>query len=423
MHEREGAIFASSMKILVVHNRYRLPGGEDEVAAAETSLLRRKGHEAKTYLEDNSRIHGISTLKAGLESIWSPSSYRKLRALLSDFGPDVVHCHNTFPLISPSIYFACEKAGIPVVQSLHNPRLMCPAACLSRKGRICELCVGKAFAWPGVVRGCYRRSRVQTAAVASMVSLHRALKTWQTRIDAYIVFTEFYRRKFIEAGLPADRLFVKPHFLHSEASASGVGNRDYALFVGRLDEEKGIKVLLEAGKSLLHIPPKIRGEGPLRSYVDRWIASHPASDVQIVDRLSKKHLRGLMRNARFLVWPSQGYYETFGLVALEAFSLGVPVLTSRLGVNGEIVADGRTGLHFSPGDPGDIARTVRRAWSSERDLLYMGRQARVEFETRYGADENYATLIDIYRAALSRRHDTPPTDPPATHPTQVASAG
>ncbi len=131
------------MKILVVHNRYRLPGGEDEVAAAETALLRRKGHDVETYLEDNRRIGGLSVIQAGLESVWSRSSYRKVRDRLREFRPDIVHCHNTFPLISPSIYFACEKERIPVVQSLHNPRLMCPAACLSRNSQICERCVGK----------------------------------------------------------------------------------------------------------------------------------------------------------------------------------------------------------------------------------------------------------------------------------------
>ena len=255
------------MKILVVHNRYRLPGGEDEVAAAEATLLRRNGHDAETYLEDNRRIRGLSILQAGLESIWSQSSYRKVRDRLREFRPDIVHCHNTFPLISPSIYFACEKERIPVVQSLHNPRLMCPAACLSRNNQICERCVGKNFAWPGVMRGCYRDSRLQTAAVASMLSIHSALKTWRTKIDAYIVFTDFYRRKFIEAGLPADRLYVKPHFLHPEPPPLSARNRPYALFAGRLQEEKGIKVLLQAWRQLTHIPLKICGEGPLSSDV------------------------------------------------------------------------------------------------------------------------------------------------------------
>ena len=411
------------MKILVAHNRYRLPGGEDEVAAAETALLRRKGHEVETYLEDNRRIRGLSVLQAGLESIWSLSSYRKVRDRLREFRPEVVHCHNTFPLISPSIYFACEKEGIPVVQSLHNPRLMCPAACLSRNSQVCERCVGKNFAWPGVLHGCYHDSRLQTAAVASMLSVHRTLKTWRTKVDAYIVFTDFYRRKFIEAGLPADRLVVKPHFLYPEPPPFQAGTREYALFVGRLNEEKGLKVLLEAWRHLQHIPLKIRGEGPLSSYVREWIDANPARNVELVDRLSKNDLRGLMRNARFLVWPSQGYYETFGLVALEAFSMGVPVLTGRLGVNGEIVDDGRTGLHFSPGDPGDIAHTVQRAWSSESELRRMGRQARIEFEMKYRPDENYAALMRIYRAAISRKSTDPVAGTSASHRVRAASVG
>ncbi len=411
------------MKILVVHNRYRLPGGEDEVAAAETALLRRKGHGVETYLEDNRRIRGLSVIQAGIESVWSWSSYRKVRNRLRDFRPDIVHCHNTFPLISPSVYFACEKEGIPVVQSLHNPRLMCPAACLSRNSQICELCVGKNFAWPGVIRGCYRDSRLQTAAAASMLSIHRTLKTWQTKIDAYVVFTDFYRRKFVEAGLLADRLHIKPHFLHPEPPSLHLGTREYALFVGRLNEEKGLKVLLEAWRQLRHIPLKIRGEGPLLRHLHEWIAANPAHNVELVDRLSKKDLQRLMRNARFLVWPSQGYYETFGLVALEAFSMGVPVLTSRLGVNGEIVDNERTGLHFSPSDPSDVARTVERAWSSEAELHQMGRQARIEFETKYRADENYARLMDIYRAALARKGAAVPAMAAPDRAARDASAG
>ncbi len=411
------------MKILVVHNRYRLPGGEDEVAAAETALLRRKGHDVKTYLEDNRRIRGLVALQAGLESVWSWSSYRKVRDRLREFRPDIVHCHNTFPLISPSIYFACEKERVPVVQSLHNPRLMCPAACLSRNNQICERCVGKNFAWPGVVRGCYRDSRLQTAAVASMLSIHRALKTWQTKVDAYIVFTDFYRRKFIEAGLPADRLLVKPHFLHPEPPPLQVSTREYALFVGRLNEEKGLKVLLESWRKLEHIPLKIRGEGPLLPHLREWITANPACNVEMVDRLSKNELRGLMRNARFLVWPSQGYYETFGLVALEAFSMGVPVLTSRFGVNSEIVDNGRTGLHFSPGDPDDMARTVERAWSSEAELHQKGRQARIEFETKYRADPNYVRLMDIYRVALARKRTAVSAAAETNRAARASSAG
>lgn len=411
------------MKILAVHNRYRLPGGEDEVAANEMALLRRQGHETATYLDDNRRIHGLSTLQVGIESVWSWSSYKKVRNRLRELRPDIVHCHNTFPLISPSVYYACEKEGIPVVQSLHNPRLMCPAACLSRNGEICELCVGKNFAWPGVLHGCYRDSRLQTAAVASMLSIHRRLKTWQTKVDAYIVFTDFYRRKFVDAGLPADRLHVKPHFLHPEPPPLQMSTRGYALFVGRLNEEKGLKVLLEAWRIIPHIPLRIRGEGPLLPHLLEWIAANPACNVELVDRLSKRDLQGLMRNARFLVWPSQGYYETFGLVALEAFSMGVPVLTSRLGVNAEIVNDGRTGLHFSPGDPGDIAGVVQRAWSSESDLRKMGRQARVEFETKYRADENYARLIDIYNAALAQKRTTVPPDAERDRAARAASVG
>jgi glycosyltransferase involved in cell wall biosynthesis len=393
------------MKILLIHSAYRLRGGEDSVLAAEGQLLRAAGHTVIEYLRDNSEISGYSTLKRAIlapRSVWAWDSYRQIKALLARERPDLAHFHNTFPLISPSAYYACREAGVPVIQSLHNPRLLCPAATLQRDHRACQDCMGKTFAWPAVLHGCYRGSRTQTGIVAAMLAIHWQFKTWERAVDRYVVFSEFYRRKFIEAGLPAEKIVVKPHFVEDR----GVRHTDgrYALFVGRLATEKGVDTLLEAWKGLRHIPLMIRGDGQLLPRVQAF-ARETGGTVQILPRLDRDELAELMQGARFLVWPSEGYYETFGLVAAEAFSCGVPVLASRTGVMKEIVAEGRTGLHFTPADPADLAAKAEWAWDHPKEMEVLGRHARKEYETKYTAARNYELLMDIYRQVLPGESD------------------
>lgn len=399
------------MKILFVHNSYQQHGGEDEVFASERDLLRSRGHEIVEYVRTNDEIrdYGVwNRATLGLRTIWAWDSAREMRDLLKLEKPDLAHFHNTFPLISPAVYSTCQEAGIPVVQSLHNPRLICPAATLHRDAHVCEDCLGKRFPWPGVLHACYRNSRVQTGVVASMLRVHRYLGTWEKQVNAYIVFTDFYRRKFADAGLPPRKITVKPHFITPDPGQTQ-GVQDYVLFVGRLAAEKGVETLLKAWQSLKHLPLKIRGEGPLHDLV-RGSVRDSSYRVELVPRLAKKDLLALLQGARFLLWPSEGYYETFGMVAIEAFACGVPVVASRIGVMAEIVEDGRTGLHFTPGDPEDLAAKIEWAWSHREAMSEMGRAARQEYEAKYTAERNYGRLIDIYRQALEQPHrNAPPT--------------
>jgi glycosyltransferase involved in cell wall biosynthesis len=391
------------MKVLVAHNTYQLPGGEDEVFRAETALLRAAGHDVHEYLRDNDdiRLNGlISRAQLAASTVWSRGGYRSLSDVLARIKPDVVHFHNTFPLISPSAYDACLDAGIPVVQSLHNPRLMCPAATFYRDGHLCDECAGR-LPWRAVVHGCYRESRLQSAVVAGMLTYHRAAGTWRNKVTTYVVFTDFYRRKFIEAGLPADRIAVKPHFIDPDPGARRTGG-DYALYLGRLAEEKGIGTVLDAWTRLTRVPLKIRGDGPLLSQVQH-IAGLSDGTIDVVPRLPKPAVIDLIKNARFLIWPSQGYYENFGLVAAEAFACGVPVIASGIGAMAEMVDDGRTGLHFTPGDADDLADTVAWAWAHPEDMDAMGRAGRAEYENRYTAGRNVQLLVDIYERAMSGR--------------------
>jgi glycosyltransferase involved in cell wall biosynthesis len=233
-----------------------------------------------------------------------------------------------------------------------------------------------------------------------MLATHWQLKTWERLVDCYIVFTEFYRRKFVEAGLPAEKIVVKPHFVEDHGVRRTVGS--YALFVGRLAPEKGVDTLLEAWRELRHIPLMIRGEGPLSHKVQQ-LARESGGTVQLLPRLDGDELAGLTQGARFLVWPPEGHYETFGLAAVEAFSCGVPVLASRIGVLEEIVEDGRTGLHFAPSDPADLAAKVDWAWAHPEEMAAMGRAARAGYEAKYTAERNYQMLMEIYQKIIGQR--------------------
>jgi len=391
------------MKVLLAHNRYCWPGGEDEVFCREKELLRMAGHKILEYTRDNSQIADstiVGKIKVGLQTVWAFDSAKQLRSLLRRERPDVAHFHNTFPLISPSAYYVCQEEGIPVIQSLYNARLMCPALFCLRDGRVCEDCLGRALAWPGVVHGCYHDSHVQTAVVAGMLAAHGFFRTWQERVDAYIVATEFFRQKSIAAGLPSEKIFLKPHFLSADPGMKqGTGN--YALFMGRLAPEKGVRTLLKAWKTLRHIPLWICGEGPMKGDVVGLADENPF--VRILPRLSRSECFEVMKGARFLVWPSEGYAETFGLVVIEAFACGTPVIGSRVGAMEEVVDDKRTGLHFTPGDPEDLAAKVHYAWTHLPELVEMGLTGRAEYESKYTAEPNYEALVGIYGKAIRNR--------------------
>jgi glycosyltransferase involved in cell wall biosynthesis len=392
------------VKILVVHNAYQQRAGEDAVVGAEVRLLEANGHAVVRYKRDNDELQGRSVLggiAAGIETVWSSRSFREVRDLIGKDRPDVAHFHNTFPLISPSAYYPCAQARVPVVQTLHNYRLWCPAAKFLRDGKVCEACLGRN-AWPGVVYGCYRGSRAATAATAAMLAVHRGMGSWQTKVDVYIALSEFARRKFIEGGLPAERIVVKPNFV-AGVLAPKTAPGGYVLFVGRLSEEKGLQLLLSAWRGMhTKIPLRIAGDGPLLEKLSREIGESSLVHIELVGRRTPDEVRALMHGARFLVFPSM-WYEGFPMTIVEAFASGLPVLATRLGSMAEIVQDGVTGLHFEPGNAADLAAKVTWAWNHPEELARMGRAARAEYEAKYQPSTNYEMLMDIYRGAMARR--------------------
>lgn len=365
----------------------------------EASLLRQHGHEVVEYRQDNQRIETLNRLSVAAQTIWSRPVYRALRQLVRDIHPDITHVHNTFVLISPAAYYASRAAGVPVVQTLHNYRLLCPAATFFRDGQLCEECLGKTPPWPALRHACYRHSSVQSAVTATMLTVHRGLKTWQTQVDRYIALTEFSRRKFIQGGLPAEKVVVKPNFVSPDPGRRE-GSGRYALFVGRLAPEKGVMTLLRAWQQVAGVPLKAVGGGPLMQDVQTFLHTHQLSDVEVLGQRDLEEVLTLMKGAWFLVLPSE-WYETFGRVAIEAFACSVPVLASRLGAMAELIDEGRTGLLFRPGDPEDLAAKVRWAVEHPEAMTRMGAQARQAYEAKYTAEHNYQMLMNIYAEAIS----------------------
>ena len=387
------------MRVLIVHNRYTQPGGEDEVFRGEVDLLEQNGHEVIPFVEDNARFKGMPPLKAAQNAIWSKKAQGKLRQLIQETKPDVAHFHNTFLMISPAAYYACKEAKVPVVQTLHNYRLVCPGSLLMRAGQVCENCVGKTVPWPGVIHGCWRGSRTGTAVVATMLAVHHLMKTWQEQVDVYIALTEFAQQKFIEGRLPAEKIAVKPNFVAPDPGPGHHGG-GYALFVGRLSSEKGVMTMLRAWKQLKNIPLKIVGDGPLMEEMQGFVQTEGLKDVKVLGRRPREDVFWLMREARGLMFPSE-WYEGFPMTITEAFACGLPVIASRLGAMAEIIDDGRTGLHFEPGDAEDLAAKVEWAWSHPEAMQAMGREARREYEEKYTAERNYKMLMDIYHHAVA----------------------
>lgn len=390
------------MKVAIVHNTYQQPGGEDVVVEQESRLLESQGHTVVFYRRSNHEIEHFSKPRQLLmlkDIVHSGDSKREIRDLLRKEKPDIVHVHNTFMMISPSAYEACQEVGIPVLQTLHNFRLVCPAWTLSRNGEVCEECITDGLG-RGVLHGCYRNSRVMTAAVALMLKAHRMRGTWTDSVDGYVALSEFARHKFIGGGLPAEKIHVKPNFVQSDPGMK-TGGGNYALFVGRLSPEKGAGTLISAwARRTISLPLVIVGDGPLRDTLEAQVASQGLTNITFRGWLPREQTVASMKEAFFLVMPSL-WYEGFPMTIAESFACGTPVIGSRLGAIQEIVADQRTGLHFTPGNAEDLAVKVEWACNQQDRMVEMGRLARNKYESFYTAEKNYGLLMEIYARTMN----------------------
>jgi len=384
------------MRIVQVHNRYQHHGGEDAVLEAERDLLVGYGHEVHQYLKDNRSISGNSNIATALRGVWSGAVYNEFRGLLRRLKPAVVHVHNTMPLISPSIYYASAAEKVPVVQTLHNYRLLCIGSQFLRDNRICEDCLNTKLFAPGFRHKCYRQSFAATSAVGAMLVTHWGLSTWRTKITRYIALTAFARDKFISGGLPAAKISIKPNFMADPGYRPwSRTERTGALYVGRLTPEKGIRELLQAWQTLDH-PLDIVGDGPMLAEMRR-IAPET---VRFHGHLDKANVMALMQKAAFLAVPSI-CYETFSLVLMEAFATGLPVIASRLGAMAEIVGDGDTGILFNAGDIADMREKLTMAMKNEDLLRTVSQNARRKYEQNFTPERNHELLKSIYELAIA----------------------
>jgi glycosyltransferase involved in cell wall biosynthesis len=384
------------MRIITVHNFYQQFGGECQIFDTESKLLDERGHYVKRYTIHNDQIKDMNSLTLAKKTVWNSQIYQELKALVQSERPDVVHFHNTFPLVSPAAYYAVKSEGVPVIQTLNNYRLLCPNALFLRNGSVCEDCLGKLVPLAGVIHGCYKGSQVASATVAAMLTFHRLVHTWADVVDVYVAnLTEFAREKLIQGGLPADKIVVKPNFVHPDPGI-GLGQGHYALFVGRLAPEKGIITMLKAWKDLgAEIPLKIVGDGSLAPQVKESVEQE--SGLEWLGRKDSQEVYSLMSDATFLVFPSE-WYEGLPRTIIESFAVGTPIIASNLGAMSSLITHGYTGLHFQPGNSSDLVAQVRWILSHPQELPQMRQAARAEFEAKYTAEANYHQLMEIYAA-------------------------
>jgi glycosyltransferase involved in cell wall biosynthesis len=385
------------LRIVIAHNFYQQAGGEDQVFADETALLESRGHTVTRHTVHNDEVNNLGRITLAGRTIWNRQSHRELADLVRRERAEVVHFHNTFPLLSPSVYSAARSAGAAVVQTLHNYRLICPTAICYRDGHVCEDCVTRTIPWPAIVHRCYRSDRSASVVTSAMLAVHHMRGTYAKDVDAYIALTEFAKSKFVQAGLPEQKFIVKPNFVSPDPGI-GDGSGGFCAFVGRLTESKGISVLLKAWKQLrgdIHL--KIAGDGEMASTVRDAAATD--SRIHFVGRLPSDQIYALLGQAAALVFPSV-WYEGLPKTILESYAKGTPVIASNLGSMSDLISDGRTGARFTPGNPADLARTITRLFAGN-ELATMRKSVREEFDAFYTGDANYRMLMDVYAKILS----------------------
>lgn len=400
------------MKILLIHNFYRplFPSGEDVIFKNELELLKRNGEEIIIYNRYNEEISTFSfseRLKLPIYSIWSRKTYKEIFNLIKREKPDIAHFHNIFYLISPAGYYACNDAGIPVVQTLHNYRFFCiNGLFLRREGKICQDCIGK-FPWRGVLRRCFRNSFIYSAGVCLIDSFHHAIGTWECKVDAFISLNKFCKEVFLKCGLPEKKIFVKPNFLVEDAFVNYIpdySHKNYIAYLGRLSFEKGVHILIEAWKFIKRdsLKLKIIGYGPMKEELEKQVCLSEIKNIEFIVPKDRKECFELLKNAMFIVVPSI-WLEPFGMVVLEAFACGKPVIGSKYGALPELIQHGKTGLIFDPEHLEDLSEKINWLIEHEEARTEMGENARIEFETRYTAAKNYDILMEIYNQAIANK--------------------
>ncbi len=391
------------MRVLLAHCFYRssAPSGEDSVYNNEKLLLEANNIDVMPLEKQNDDINISSLtgkLKAALNTAWSRQSYTEVANMIKRNRPDIAHFHNTFPQLSPSVYKACHDNKVPVVQTLHNYRIICPGAMLLRDGKPCELCLDDIiFPLHSLKYKCYRNSISATSALALMITRNRLTGTYNNTVNSYIALTHFAKEKFISGGLPENKILVKPNFL-SDTITPSFKNKNYAIFVGRLSDEKGIKTLLKSWLGVKNLQLKVLGDGNLREELEEFSKKNNIN-AQFLGFQSHKTVLHEVKNAMLQIIPSE-CYEGFPMSVLESFASGTPVIASRLGSLQEIIEDNKTGVLFEPANPAELLRKINALINNPTKRIMLASGAREVFEKKYSQKVNFKTLMNIYKTSI-----------------------
>lgn len=388
------------VRVLLVHNYYQIAGGEDTVVANEKKMLEDKGHQVFLYSRNNTEIKNMNAFKKlciPFTSMFSLKTYREVKQQIIQNQIDIVHVHNTLTMVSPSVFYAANACNVPVVQTLHNFRMICPNGLFFRNGQVCEECLEHGMT-RAVKHGCYRNSKIQTLVSAATIKLHRILGTY--RKVNFICLTEFNRQKLLQLNqrvggkgvVDEQRLFVKPNFAMTNGRLIPYEKRkNQFVFAGRLEEIKGIKPLLEAWCNIEDSDLLLCGTGPLEDWCKEFIEKHQLTNVKLCGFTAHEELMDLIRESKALILPSL-LYEGFPMTIAESYACGTPVIGSDIGNIGSLIIDGKNGLKFQKGSSVDLADKVKRISGNAVEIRQI-------YEDYYDMEANYLKLMQIYQQA------------------------
>ncbi len=388
--------------VLIVHNRYIHQGGEERYVAQLEQILSAKGHRFQLYTVENTDFEHQSLLSKCLSAFQLPFSiqhYKKIRLVLQNSKPDVIHIHNIFPLISPAIYYAAAKENIPTIQSLHNYRFLCANGLfLKPDGSVCEQCATQSHFNATRFR-CYGGRFWGSLAMSLTLSVHRALRTFDTKISAYIAPSRFLKEKYIEAGYPEDRIHLVPSAISSLSPRTLQPDPRTILYVGRLSREKGLRTLLESAKHCPSWTFQLAGDGPIKNALENHAKSNGLQNVQFLGHQEYDKIQCLLQKATFLVLPSE-CYENLPMVIMEAWQYGLPVIASRLGGMAEAIENGVNGYLFEHGNSDSLIQVLRKVTIDSRKK--MEDATFHKFLLHHSIEPYYEKICSVYKTVIDK---------------------
>lgn len=388
-------------RILQIHNFYQIPGGEDVVVRNEKRLLEEHGHQVFTYYRTNKELAekgALGKLLLPFTSVYSFRTYREVKQMIKANQIDIVHVHNTLTMVSPSVFYAAFKCKVPVVQTLHNFRMLCPAGSFFRNNVICEECVQGGMKC-AIKHKCYRNSKVQTFVSAAILQIHRMVGTYR-RVN-FICLTEFNRNKLLESLdmkkqiVDPNRVYIKPNFSFAEevVPSRERPEEEYFLFAGRVEALKGIDIAIRAFEKLPDKKLYIAGNGPMMDEMQNYVKEHGLTNIKFLGYLQKDEMSEMFYHAKAVIMTSQ-CYEAFAMTIAEAYSYGVPVIAGRVGNMDGMVQEGITGMKFVYNSSEDLMEKVRAF--DNMNLAELKKNAREFYQKRLRPEDNYQKLIKIY---------------------------